>query len=92
MSQSAAALQEPDGAAVVDALVGRARVAQARFATADQALVDDAVRARSSSQALGRAGEEIRGLGRAAASRAASRAPSSAAGLPKKPCAAASAP
>ena len=45
MSQSAAALQEPDGAAVVAALVERARAAQARFAAADQALVDDAVRA-----------------------------------------------
>jgi sulfoacetaldehyde dehydrogenase len=44
MSPSAAALQEPDSQAVVEALVQRARVAMAAFASADQALVDDAVR------------------------------------------------
>jgi len=45
MSPSAAALQEPDGQVVVDALIRRARAAMAAFASADQELVDDAVRA-----------------------------------------------
>jgi sulfoacetaldehyde dehydrogenase len=45
MSRVAAALEEPESATVVDALMRRARAAQARFASADQALVDDAVRA-----------------------------------------------
>jgi sulfoacetaldehyde dehydrogenase len=45
MTPSAAALQEPDSQVVVDALVRRARAAMGAFASADQALVDDAVRA-----------------------------------------------
>jgi sulfoacetaldehyde dehydrogenase len=45
MSQSAAAILPPDSTDVIDALVRRARAALAHFATADQALVDDAVRA-----------------------------------------------
>ncbi len=41
----AATLLEPDSRVVVDGLVARARAAMASFASADQALVDDAVRA-----------------------------------------------
>jgi sulfoacetaldehyde dehydrogenase len=45
MSEPAAALPDADGQPVVEALVERARAAMAAFAGADQALVDDAVRA-----------------------------------------------
>ena len=45
MTAAAATLPEPDSRTVVAALVARARVALAGFAAADQALVDDAVRA-----------------------------------------------
>ncbi|HSA82870.1 MAG TPA: aldehyde dehydrogenase family protein, partial [Geminicoccaceae bacterium] len=45
MSRSAAALDEPDSLGVIDVLVQGARDAMAAFASADQALVDDAVRA-----------------------------------------------
>jgi sulfoacetaldehyde dehydrogenase len=45
MSEPAAALPDADGQPVVAALVERARAAMAAFADADQALVDDAVRA-----------------------------------------------
>jgi sulfoacetaldehyde dehydrogenase len=45
MSRSAAALQDPDSQVVIETLVRRARSAMAAFASADQALVDDAVRA-----------------------------------------------
>ena len=45
MTAAAAMLPEPDGRAVVEELMARARVALASFAGADQARVDDAVRA-----------------------------------------------
>ena len=45
MTAAAATPLEPDSRAVVGDLVARARAAMARFAGADQGLVDDAVRA-----------------------------------------------
>ncbi len=45
MSQPAAAILPADSGDAIDALVARARAAMTGFATADQALVDDAVRA-----------------------------------------------